>query len=46
MWGAKWVKEIKKYKFPVIKKVGLGDVLYSMGNRVNSIVLTLCGDRW
>lgn len=35
----------KKSKFLVIKQICHGDVMYSMGNRVNNIVITLSGDR-
>lgn len=40
------VKENKRHKFPVTNKLNLGDVMYSMGNIVSNIVITLCSDRW
>ena len=40
---AKREKGIKKYKLPVIKQVSHRDVMYSTGNTVNNIVITLYG---
>ena len=39
------VKEIKRYKFPVIKLKTYGDEKYSIRNMVDNIVITLYGDR-
>ena len=41
VWGWKLVKEIKRYKLPVMKCHR--DVMYSRGNMVNNIVITLYG---
>lgn len=41
MQEVKSVKCIEKYKRPVIKSVSHGEVIYSMGNIVSNIVLTL-----
>lgn len=44
-----WVKlekGIKRHKFPVIKEIRHWDAMYSIGNIVNNIVTSLCGDRW
>ena len=40
------MKEIKRYKLPVIKLVNHEGVMCSIGNIVNNIVITLYGDRW
>ena len=37
---------IKRYKFPVIKKVSHGNITYNIGNTVNNTVTILCGDKW
>ena len=39
--GRKYVNEIKSCKLPVMKYVSHKDVMYSIGNTVNSIVITL-----
>lgn len=39
---AKWVKRVRRYKFPDIKYVSHGDVLYSMVTLVNNTVLHIC----
>lgn len=38
------IRGLKRYKFPVIKK--LRDENYSTGNIVHNIVITLYGHRW
>lgn len=38
--------EIKRYKLPKKKKKESGDEMYSMGDIVNYIVVSLCGDIW
>ena len=43
MWGVvrgwvKWVKEVKRYRLPVIKEINHGDVTYSVVTIVNNIV--------
>lgn len=35
-----------RFKFPGMKQVSHGAVMYSMGNIVNNIVLVLYGVRW
>ena len=40
------MKEIKKYKPPVIKQTRGGHVIYSIRNMVNNIVITLYLDKW
>ena len=37
--------QIKRYTLSVIKQRCHGDVIYSIGNTVNNIVITLNGDR-
>ena len=37
---------IKKSKLPVIQEISHRDVMYSIGNAVNNIVITLDGDKW
>ena len=37
--GAKSMKEIKKYKLPVIRQMNHRDEKYSIGNILNSIIL-------
>ena len=39
------MKVIKGYKFPVIKSK-LQDIMYSIGNIINNIVINLYVDRW
>ena len=39
------MKEIKRYKLPVIKSISHGEVMYGIGNIVNNIAITLYGDR-
>lgn len=44
-----WVKKVKgdkRSKLPVIKYRSHGEVVYSTENIVNSIVITVHGDRW
>lgn len=40
------VKGNMKSKFPGIKQISHGDVMYSIGNIVNNIVITMYGVRW
>ena len=43
----KHVRENKMYKLPATKqKMSHRDEMYSMGNIVNYIVISLYGDRW
>ena len=44
--GQEWVKEIERYKLPTLREVSQRDVMHSIGNRVNYIVITLYSDRW
>ena len=37
--GAKWVKVIERYKFPIKKYTSHGDLIYSVVTRVNNTVL-------
>ena len=39
--GGEMGEGIKAYKLPVIKSISHGDVMYSMGNTVNHMVMTL-----
>ena len=43
--GAKWLMGIKRYK-PLVKKKNHKDVINSIRNMVNNIVIPLCVDRW
>lgn len=38
------MKRIQRYKFPIITLKSNGDVIYSIRNIVNKIVITLYGD--
>ena len=40
------VKGVKRYTLAVIKQKSHRDVMYSMVNIVNNIVITLYGDKW
>ena len=43
-WGggwAKWEKVVERYKFPVIRQVSSGNVMYSMVTKVNHTVLQI-----
>ena len=42
--GAKIGEGVYGYKLPVIKEISHRDQMYSMGNRVDNIVITSCGD--
>ena len=37
--------EIRRYKFPVLKQISQGDVVFSTENIVSNIVTTLYGER-
>lgn len=39
--GAKYIKGIKRYKLPVTESISPGDKMYSIGNIVNNIIITL-----
>ena len=39
-------RELRGTKLPVIKYRNYGDVMYSIGNIVNDIGITLYGERW
>ena len=39
------MREINRHKLPVVKKITHGDVMYSIGNIVNNIIITLYGGR-
>ena len=41
-----WVKQGKGINFHLQNKLSHGDVMYSIGNTVSNIVITLYGDRW
>ena len=41
----KQMKEIKKYKLPVMKHISHRDEKYNIGNTINNILITLYGDR-
>lgn len=40
------LKGNKRYKLPIIKYISHRHVVYSTGNRVNNIMITLYSDRW
>lgn len=40
------VKENKRFKFPCIEQIILGDVIYSIRNIVNDIVIVWYSVRW
>ena len=40
------MKEIKRYKIPAIKRMSHKDEMYSMGNIVSNIVITIYGNGW
>ena len=35
---AKWVKEVKRYKHPVIREISPGDTMYSILTIVNTVL--------
>ena len=41
----KEVKEIKRYKLPVTKRMSHRDEMYSVGNMINNYVISLYGER-
>lgn len=40
------MREIKKYKLSITKKMSHGDEMYGEGNTVNNNIITLYGERW
>ena len=40
---AKWVKEVKRYIFPVIRQISSGGVMYSTVTIINNIVYLKVG---
>ena len=39
--GTKWVKEVKRYKLPVIKLISHGYIMYSVVTIVNNTLLNI-----